>query len=228
MKMTRNVLVPLLSAIAACAGCASVLGLDQNYAPVEQDGDPVSAGGDPSSGGSGEGGSGEGGSGAVIISAGGRMVVDAGSGGHAAGGVPPIEAGSCDSKSCGAAEKCCPTLSAMCVPEQPLTGCGGPTCDSCPPPPTNGVAVCENGACAVRCIEAYALSSGKCVAMTTGSGGTGSGGTTAAGGKGTGGGPQCPGTDTSRCPACNITGPLPCCKHDQTCGCSWAPGFACY
>jgi hypothetical protein len=225
MKMTRNVLVPLLSAIAACAGCASMLDLDQNYTPVEVDGGSSSAGGDVTSS-SGGVVSGGGGSGSVIVAAGGRPIVDAGSAGHASGGVAPVEAGSCGPNSCGPTEKCC---SSTCGPEQPLTGCGQMGCDPCPAPPTNGVAICENGACAVRCNEAYALSSGKCVPMTTGSGGAGAGGTTGGGGKGTGGATaQCPGTDTSRCPQCNIAGPLPCCRHDQTCGCSWAPGFACY
>jgi hypothetical protein len=239
--MIRNVLMPLLSAIAACAGCASMLGLDHDYAPegVEHDsssgGDVTSSNGGVVSGGSGDVGNGEGGSGAAIIPAGGRRaMVDAGMGGHAAGGAPVADAGSCDTIACKAGEKCCTSVSTQppvsaCVTEQPLIGCGQTGCDPCPPPPTNGVAVCDNnGACAVRCNEAYALSNGECVPMSTGSGGAGHGGTTGTGGKGTGGGPQCPGTDASRCGPCNIAGPVACCRHDQTCGCTWAPGVVCY
>lgn len=217
-----------------------MLGLDQDYAPVELGSDASSAGGDATSSTGGIVTGGGGSTGTVVIAAGGRQaMIDAGSGGHsaaggsAAAGEPPVpmEAGACTADSCGAGEKCCPIpmLGLECVQEQPLTGCGASSCDSCPAPPANGVAVCTNGACAVLCNEAYELSDSKCVPMSTGgAGGASTGGTTGAGGKATGGMPACTATDTSRCPPCNIAGPAVCCQHNQTCGCSWAPGFACY
>ena len=231
--MTRSASVSLLAALVGLAGCASMLGIDGDYAPgdsVDGSGGIFGSGDRPSSAAGGAS-LGEGGSGSALGAGGSRNETGGvgSSGGSSAGGAvstggaAPMDAATCDPTSCAQGEKCCPMI-VSCMPEDPIIGCGSSGCDSCPAPPTEGVAVCINGACAVQCNDGFALKGTACVAIVTGSGGAqGTGGMTGAGGA-TG----CAVGDSASCPACNIAGPLKCCKNNHTCGCSWAPGFACY
>lgn len=74
-----------------------------------------------------------------------------GQGGSGAGGVM-----------CEAPEKPC---GGICVGNQVETGCSAtPSCDPCPSPSSNGVAVCTpQGACAVECDDPYVPSGSECV-----------------------------------------------------------------
>lgn len=210
-----------------------MLGIDNNYAPVElQDGGTggIDVGDPPGSGGAskgtgghstkptGSGGAGAGG--ATTTGAGGDVVASAGA-------TPGAEAGSCDPSGCSAAEKCCPTIAPTCLPQATIIGCGATSCDPCPAPPNDGVAVCTDGKCAVQCNDGFMLVGDACVATTSGSGGApGTGGA-----KGTGGAAgsnACTTADHSNCPVCVFVGIANCCQNNHTCGCTWAPGAVCY
>jgi hypothetical protein len=224
--MTKSVSLPnLLWALAACAGCSSMLGIDGDYAELRDgSGGVVGVGDFPSQSGGGT---------AAVFGSGGRsvppetggtiMVFDAGSGGApAAGGNAPIEATVCAPGDCGSQQKCCPMLAPLCLDHAPIIGCSAASCDPCPAPPDKGIAVCEAGACAILCNDGYMKQGSTCVPNGTGGKG-GTGGTMGAGG-GTGGA-SCV---AQNCPACNIAGPVKCCRNDGNCGCSWAATFVCY
>jgi hypothetical protein len=186
--MTRSVSVPkLLWVLAACAGCSSMLGIDGEYAPVGlQDGSGgiVGAGDLPSHAGGTTLFLGTGGSSPVMQGEGGTTpVFDAGSGSSAAGGSVPVEAAVCVSTDCGSDQKCCPTLSAMCLDQAPIIGCSAASCEPCPAPPSHAVAVCEAGQCAIVCNDGYTKQGSSCVASGTGGQG-GAGGKAGSGGAG--------------------------------------------
>jgi hypothetical protein len=195
-----------------------MLGIDGKYESAELAGTGGDGAGNASSSG-GESAHGNGGAGVIIIGNGGAGGVDAGNGGAS----PEPDAGSCTPADCSADEKCCPSLVAACVPASPLFGCSATSCDSCPTPPSNGVAICVVGKCAVQCNTGFHVQSGKCEA--DGAGGAGSGGAPPAGGATGAGGTKCV---AANCPTCNIAGPMKCCRNDGVCGCSWAAAFACY
>jgi hypothetical protein len=223
--------VSLLTIFVGGSACTSMLGIDGKYEPDLSPGDGGATtdfgnGGGPGSGAADNASGGAGG-------AGGTTPVPTG-GASATGGVPPRptgaapEGGTCMPSDCGAMEKCCPALSAVCLPQGPIIGCGASSCDPCPPPPDNGIDICKQGACAIRCNEAFVEQDGKCVPMGAGGagGGTGAGGAMAtSGGTGTGGAACVP----TKCPPCNIAGPLQCCRNNGTCGCTWwDPAHVCY
>jgi hypothetical protein len=229
--MLRSPLLPLLSIIIACAGCASMLGIDGDYAPEAlQDGTGgmLGIGNTRSSGGRTS--IGEGGDTSTGHSGGASNRVDSGAGSmRSSGGAPLVEAGSCDSTSCGSGEKCCPALSPMCLPEATIIGCGAVTCDPCPAPPSDGVAICTASKCAVQCNDGFMLQDDKCVALTTGGGGmTGAGGSMSTGGSAGSGGANCTNANVNSCPPCAFFGIAKCCQNNNTCGCTWAPTVVCY
>lgn len=128
---------------------------------------------------------------------------------------------SCESDSaCPAGTKCC---AGGCIAPQPLVGCAPTGCTRCPAPPTEGTAICNGATCGIQCKVGYAVSGNDCVPSGSGgaAGSGGVGGQTA----GSGGGSTC---DPKSCKNCSVAGPLGCCKHDGTCGCTWAPGAICY
>jgi hypothetical protein len=189
--MLRRLSLPIvLWLFAGGFACTSMLGLDGDYQPSQLTSGIGGDVADPGSGGAGGSAINEsggkpwsaqemGGAGAAraaggLTGAGGDVPV------RETGGAPP-DAATCSPSDCGAGEKCCPTLSAVCVTLGPIVGCSAATCDACPAPPANGIDVCgPNGECAVRCNEGYNEQSGQCVSK--GTGGSGSGGMPAAGG----------------------------------------------
>jgi hypothetical protein len=217
------------------ASCTSMLGIDGDYVQGVKGGSGGAGGKVPESGGSaGDGGAGEtGGS-----SSGGR-----GTGGLLSGGAGGAGGAADAGRGCGAAagdcpsgQKCCAsadgTLTSCFVPE-PAVGCSltsSPTtlsCDRCPAPPNNAIAVCDaNHACATQCIPGYkADGSGACVP-------SGSGGAGGQGGSGTGGNPpcdyrKCPGLVAPGQPGCTFLSAFPCCKNDGKCGCTYAAAAYC-
>ena len=221
--MTKSVSIPnLLWALAACAGCSSMLGIDGDYVELrEAAGGRLGAGDFPSQSGGTPDVFGSGGRSPVTPETGGTIwVFDAGAGGAVgAGGSAPAPV--CTKDDCGSKQKCCPALAAACLDEAPIIGCAADSCDPCPAPPDNGIAVCETGACAILCNDGYVKQGSKCVPAGTG-GATGAGGMTGSGGKA---GATCV---ADKCPACNIAGPVKCCRNDGNCGCSWAATFVCY
>jgi hypothetical protein len=205
------------------AGCADILGIDNEYVTQQSE---VATGGKHSTGGaSARGGSENGGTPA----AGGEA---AGSGGEAASGgddagSEPADAG-CAAGDCGGGKKCCTggNGKASCVLPAPLFGCSLDTCDRCPMPPLEGVAICQNNACNVACNPGFELVGAACEPIQSGTGGiTGAGGKAGTGGGTSTGGASC---DNTKCGGCGPAGPFGCCRNDHTCGCTWAPGAVCY
>jgi hypothetical protein len=117
---------------------------------------------------------------------------------------------------CATGMKCC---SAQCVAPAPIVGCSAHSCEPCEAPPANAVPVCDGETCAYQCVAGFVPLDGRC--EPDGSGGTGGDG----GGSGTGGAPPC---DSTQCKPCPPAGVFGCCKADNTCGCTWAPGAICY
>ena len=213
----------LVFGMVLVAGCTSVLGIDGDYVVGLREDAGVGAG--SGAGGLGSGGSGDtggtssasGGTGAS--SSGGTSSGATGGTSASSGGTGGATDGCTADSQCTTGTKCC---SGACVEPQPLFGCSATGCTRCPAPPDQGVAVCNGEACGIQCNSGYVLNGNLC--EPSGSGGAGGTGT---GGQSGTGGSACVAT---KCPTskCSVAGPFPCCKHDSTCGCTWAPGAICY
>lgn len=142
---------------------------------------------------------------------------------------------------CGAGQKRC---GGICVLPAPGIGCSLSGCEPCGAAPNNATAVCRDGACSFQCDSGYVLAGSEClleasgggsggVAATGGTGGfagtggvTNTGGTRSSGGT-SGGSSRSSACDVLSCPGCSVVGPFPCCRSNDTCGCTWAPGAYC-
>lgn len=210
--------------VTACAGCTSLLGIDEDYALKEDRGPIVGGGGTssggadaaPASGGSSGGSSGgaTGGNGTGGNGTGGTLPGTGGvesSGGQGTGGDVP-DAGGCAS-SCSSSQKCC---GGMCVPVSPLWGCSPTLCGPCSSLPENAVGICDGEACSFECVSHYEKSEDgtRCEPIA------GTGGQTGAGGSS----PVC---EPQKCTGCGSFLYTPCCQRNGVCGCAW-PGAPCF
>lgn len=204
-----------LSLGLGCCGfaCTSMLGIDGTY----ELGSTGQTGGAKGTGAASNGGSLTGGAGGATGGTGGTAAA-----GMSGAGNVGTDGGIGCGTACPSGTKCCsaPGQPGTCVSPAPLVGCDLSGCTPCPPPPTNGIAVCNGTTCAIQCNNGYVLDGGQCDPLSTG-GTTGAGGTTSTGGTTT----TC---DPSSCPQCVPLGIATCCKSDHTCGCTWAPGAVCY
>jgi hypothetical protein len=132
----------------------------------------------------------------------------------------------------GDAAEACPNgqkrCSSLCVSPTPIVGCSPTTCEPCPPPPPNSVAICNGELCSIECNDGFVDVRGLCEPVRSDGGGgvgggMGSGGAPATGGAADGG-PNC---DASACPGCGLPGPIGCCRFNDTCGCTFIPGGYC-
>jgi hypothetical protein len=220
---------PSVLLLAIPLGCTSVLGIDGDYVGTQEagliqvggsatGGQPdetggVSTGGVPQSGGGSSGGRNSGGAPTDGAASGGA----AGSAGGAA---------SCDvnGASCPSGQKCCPVpeSTAMgCIDPLPLVGCERSGCTPCPPPPSNGIAICAAGQCDFECSNGTTRNGNACES-------SGAGGTAGAGGAAGTGGVTVPPCEQPSCRGCGLIGPFRCCRADKSCGCTYAPGAVCY
>jgi hypothetical protein len=209
--------IPALALTATlCAGCASLLGIDENYTLDPGQGGETGGAGTKKPGGPDASSATGGTAGGGTPASGGAETGGAG-GAASNGGLPgtgglPGPSDDCPA-SCQTGEKCC---GGFCVTLSPLWGCSPDRCGSCPLP-DHATGICDGQSCSFKCLPTYQTAGDVCVPSGTGG----------AGGKHDSGVPTPPQCNPATCTGCAPPINSPCCQRDNTCGCAF-PGAPCF